>query len=674
MPRAKRAPPQPKTSIDLLEPAATDVDVRKLLNEVLSEQQEAGNWVSDGNRDWDIVMSATMLRALSAWGLPREATWFASDTPSGQGGVRLALDFFDRTLDAKVTGIAGADAWDTCQLLLARAAFDVTPRVKIWAKRTASQWTKLCAQGSDPPNRWMGPAFHATMIDVLMLFEKESWAQDELKEKCKLLRTSFAIPSPASVAPVAPFPAETGWENEHRWNSALVLRTLGLYREIVMVHWPEVDEAIKSTASWLCDELKNCGRWIYAREAEGPMFTARALDGLRAAYPHLDAADRLRSKEAFRIGDMHLRDAIEDGVPNLKSKTAILAYWANARSTSDQAAFSLQESLDQLSPKEQIHARELRENLWSRVHAEIGEYLEEKGSASRNSPWYAAFSHLNGDRSETVQVFPCLPALGNIFVGEATIEPEAYIGEFYFDREKKRWHLNDAIVLGFDKDRTQEQKILAAELFLLHEYVHIHHRLTGDTAQGIGRFPNVLEYVDYMSDAYAILHALDRRQVAEKKQRTEQAAIRLVTGIVDVMIRSFWAFERDGQQVWEIRRIRRHLNWYWRREQMSRCKHLWQVLALLARKPQVELAGFAHNINGRRVQVNLGRHDQSTGLQIALVLENDEIFRRPSGEDASLDKLLVQGIVGRDHDLIKSYFRAIGDLVPSAGLLPHAPL
>jgi hypothetical protein len=164
------------------------------------------------------------------------------------------------------------------------------------------------------------------------------------------------------------------------------------------------------------------------------------------------------------------------------------------------------------------------------------------------------------------------------------------------------------------------------------------------------------------------LHALDRAQACDAALRQEHKALEFLTALIDVMIRSFWTFEREEQPVWEARRLRRHLNWYWRREQLSRCTQMRHGLVLLAKKPQIELAGLAYSVNGRRVSMNLFRPDPSTTLQIALLLENDAVFRRPTGEDADL-QTLVDGFVSRDHEKLKSYFHALGDLASANGVV-----
>jgi hypothetical protein len=131
--------------------------------------------------------------------------------------------------------------------------------------------------------------------------------------------------------------------------------------------------------------------------------------------------------------------------------------------------------------------------------------------------------------------------------------------------------------------------------------------------------------------------------------------------LIDLVIRSFWAFEdRPPLERMEIRRLRRYMNWYWQRERVLRCRTPLQLAAVLTRKPVIEIAGLEHSIESRRYYGHLRRFDPLVGLELALVLDNEELKRIPTSVTVPLEKLMEAFSV-HDHDQIQQGFRQIFD-------------
>ena len=83
--------------------------------------------------------------------------------------------------------------------------------------------------------------------------------------------------------------------------------------------------------------------------------------------------------------------------------------------------------------------------------------------------------------------------------------------EFAFDTKNRRWLLGDQLLhrmsLAASGDVDKVHRL--ARAFFWHEYLHVPQRLTRYTAEGVGAFANCLERIDYMADAYSILHQAD---------------------------------------------------------------------------------------------------------------------------------------------------------------------
>ena len=103
-----------------------------------------------------------------------------------------------------------------------------------------------------------------------------------------------------------------------------------------------------------------------------------------------------------------------------------------------------------------------------------------------------------------------------------------------------------------------------------------------------------------MADAYAVFHQLDFVSRANPERvRDDDARQNFVGDQVDLLLRSFWAFEETPPwHEWQERRLRRYLNWFWRRVQIRRARDLRSAVRLLARQPAIEVAGLRY-ITGR---------------------------------------------------------------------------
>jgi hypothetical protein len=121
---------------------------------------------------------------------------------------------------------------------------------------------------------------------------------------------------------------------------------------------------------------------------------------------------------------------------------------------------------------------------------------------------------------------------------------------------------------------------------------------------------------------------------------------------LDLILRSFWAFEPQGVlNRWQVRRLRRYLNWYWRKAQLKRVTDLGTAYRLLARQPTIEIAGLEQRVGGRRVYVMLNKRDPTTEFSLGLVLENEKMLRVTDTVTSRLSAL-VDAFRTRDHDEI----------------------
>jgi hypothetical protein len=255
-----------------------------------------------------------------------------------------------------------------------------------------------------------------------------------------------------------------------------------------------------------------------------------------------------------------------------------------------------------------------------------------------------------------------------------TVDPEPFVTrDFGFEEETGRWRLNDRLLLGFEKAMggNEEQLRQVIRLFLFHEYVHLCHSIGKHTAEEVGKFANSLEHIDYTADTYALLHQLDLCRHQDGKLVDSFPHIKaFLASQLDLVLRSFWAFDALMENEWQVRRLRRYMNWYWRLVQVQNAESLDSLLLLFTRQPRVELGGLYQVARGRRVVAFLDRLDQSTHLEFAVVLENEILFRPSDSPNTNLRELL-QSFRKGEHAEILGFFRSIYSVAkPLKGVQP----
>jgi hypothetical protein len=324
-----------------------------------------------------------------------------------------------------------------------------------------------------------------------------------------------------------------------------------------------------------------------------------------------------------------------------------------------------------LTAEEQEVGGRLRRSVWETALRQVEEYAEDKRLGRiDNELWFHRLAL--GQELREVLPFPTLPPVHDVIPDSSTVAPVSMDGAFYgYQRDTQMWRVNDRFLLEllrvFGDDVPTLQQLI--RLFMFHEGLHVAHGITKAKVEEVGKFPNALEHVDYTADLYAILHELDRAGAlpAVDDANSHRVLKHRVAVLIDLVVRSFWAFEPlapEPLERMEIRRIRRYLNWYWQWERVLMSKNRLQMVRILARKPILEIAGLDLHAESRRVYVSLQRLDKRVGLELAVVLDDEELRRVPSSVTVPIEEL-VAAFRARDHGQIQVFvsrlFAEIGD-------------
>jgi hypothetical protein len=279
--------------------------------------------------------------------------------------------------------------------------------------------------------------------------------------------------------------------------------------------------------------------------------------------------------------------------------------------------------------------------------------------ADQDARWFSALQPSEALRE--VAPFPGLRPIHDVVQDNDSVSAAPFSEEFRLDPETRQWHFSDALLLSMFSAAGQDESRLReyARLFFWHEYVHLGQGLTSDTAVEIGRLANCLERVDYMADTYAVLHQVDFLARQQGVPDSAESHRRVLRAQLDAALRSMWAFEDPAPlTVLQERRLRRYLNWYWRRVQLRDAPDLRSALETLGQQPCIEISGLRRRLAGGRVLVVVKDRGGFDRLHIGIVLENGRLKRRGSSADASIEGLL-HAFSQHDTDTIERFFSAL---------------
>jgi hypothetical protein len=254
--------------------------------------------------------------------------------------------------------------------------------------------------------------------------------------------------------------------------------------------------------------------------------------------------------------------------------------------------------------------------------------------------WFAGF-----EPAAPIQAagpFPSLAPLRSVVLPDDQFSLTPREQDYALSKDRPRtWAMSDALVLSLAESAGgDETKFRAlARLFFYHEYLHDWQDLTKYTAEDVGSFANCLEAIDYMADSYAFLHQLD---LAVRLQSLREADARqFLVDQIGLAIASFWAFEPPAPNPeWQERRLRRYLNWYWRRVQLREAPDLTTAIRTLSRRPCIEIAGFKYRTGGGRHFVLVDEPRPGDVPELGVVLEDGRFHRLGSTTDLSIEALM----------------------------------
>jgi hypothetical protein len=384
-----------------------------------------------------------------------------------------------------------------------------------------------------------------------------------------------------------------------------------------------------------------------------------ALAALRAKFPNLETI------HVFAAAPVSVCFALgQELKPRNSPPIQTYRYRKVEGRSSYRAAIELSSQLESQADRpltpEQLEEAAFVRALWREALQEVEAYASAKRGLQSGAvgPWYSLLTTI--EHISDVRPFPALPDIGAMVPSGASVADSDLTSEFRFLKPDKVWNLSDRLLLGLHNStgRTDDETRSLVRIFLFHEYLHEHHSLTAYRSADVGSFPNTLEYLDYTADSYALLHQLDLQTGSTPDAlATEAAKCEYLAGQVERVVRSFWAFEpRPPVSEWQVRRLRRYLNWYWRYTQLREVNgNLVAALRVLSRPPHVEISGLHQYARGQRVYCRLDGPDVRTRPEVAVVLENEKLLRVPDSTTFNIAQLLTAFQNGDHHGIVEFF-------------------
>lgn len=318
----------------------------------------------------------------------------------------------------------------------------------------------------------------------------------------------------------------------------------------------------------------------------------------------------------------------------------------------------------QLENEEVLASERTRAREEVRKLATLAANCEEEARRSKELTWLS-FVLLNDNTREFFQgAWRALPLIFETPIKDMLFDPTRDAGtSFRYDERQAVWLLGSGFLSSlYRRVPEEEARRRAIRMLFLHEAVHRAHRLTRTVSRQIGRFPKLVEEVDYQADVWGMLHEFKRTRNEDHERAKNVRGFFLE--VIETALRSFWVFD-DGPMPLErieVRRLNRYLIWFWQFLRIESSREQDEVFNILASKPLLEIAGPKQSVHEHDVFFELDSRP-SGDLELGVLHEN-AIHRLPAGPAFRMGDLIA-GFKHRSVEHVQECLRGAYALVRS---------
>ncbi|MCU0435382.1 MAG: SAVED domain-containing protein [Bacteroidia bacterium] len=432
---------------------------------------------------------------------------------------------------------------------------------------------------------------------------------------------------------------------------------------------PEITtELVKEHSREIDIQAKELSKDFFESEAQIERFANDYCNALDSIATFLPKTDTIHLFAAIPVGLAFLIGAKIN--PNVHPRVQTYQF-SKIKNGSYEPALALQNQSndpEQLTGDEKNAVDELRELLIGE-YERIKTYTEWVGKNRDNddTSWATTIFEKGKIPSKLTEGrWGYMPAISDTPILDSFIDKTVTnSGEQFYDDPRRAWLLDDYFLHALKKRLVEIEKIKQAfRLFIFHESLHFQLGLSSYQAQGIGRFPRVLEEADFYADVWAMINEYGFTRFHSGTAQVLDSS-NFFSSLIELAIETFWAFDTNADMSRpQVRRVNRYLIWYYMMAQLrlSKIKGIDDAIERMTVKPIVDLRGPTTKSDPEGRVEYLFNGKASTPISMAVYDYQNRITRLTTDNHIPLQEL-PKAFITRDGNRLKELLNAFFDAV-----------
>jgi hypothetical protein len=432
----------------------------------------------------------------------------------------------------------------------------------------------------------------------------------------------------------------------------------------------ELKSVVESPSKIISVKLETIGKDVFRNQEQLKAFAHQFSLGIDSISNYLPNVDKIHLFPTVPVG---LAFLMGTKINPLITKP-IVTYQFNARNTPKHEKILILQETGQREANiteddqkliDQIKVS-LKEELANKIAVYSATKMEEKAKYKPSVNWIQLV--LPGGKYDEMErgFWKSVKDIADTVLGSSTFSMATdKANDGFYISEQNEWQIQDRFIFNIINrlDRDQNKILRALRMFIFHEAIHVHQRLTNYTATNIGRFPRVLEEVDYVADVWAMIHEFAFSKTYYNAETKDEKTFFM--HMINIASKTMWAFDDldPNTEEMQIRRVNRYLFWYWNYLMIEdrSCKNLEDIVAILANKPLLEIRGLDIRAQSQRTIFRLNGF-KIEDLEMAYLDINGQIRRASNAAGFQINEV-VKGFIERDGqkilDQLKSWYHQI---------------
>lgn len=432
---------------------------------------------------------------------------------------------------------------------------------------------------------------------------------------------------------------------------------------------PEITtELVKEHSREIDIQAKELSKDFFESEAQIERFANDYCNALDSIATFLPKTDTIHLFAAIPVGLAFLIGAKIN--PNVHPRVQTYQF-SKIKNGSYDPALALQNQSnepEQLTDDEKKTVDELRELLIGE-YERIKAYTEWVGKNRDNddTSWAATIFEKGKIPSKLTEGrWGYMPPISDTPILDSFIDKTVTnSGEQFYDDPRRAWLLDDYFLHALKKRLVEIEKIKQAfRLFIFHESLHFQLGLSSYQAQGIGRFPRVLEEADFYADVWAMINEYGFTRFHSGTAQVLDSS-NFFSSLIELALETFWAFDTNADMFRpQVRRVNRYLIWYYMMAQLrlSKMKDIDETIERMTIKPIVDLRGATTKSDPEGRIEYLFNGAASSTIAMAVYDYQNRIIRITTDNNIPLEEL-PKAFITRDGNRLKGILNAFFDAV-----------